>query len=63
LYWDFLMRHADVLGRNPRMSLQVKNLARLTAGERAAISRRAAAIRSGALEDARAALAGPRVKP
>jgi len=63
LYWDFLLRHAELLARNPRMSLQVKNLARLTARERAAINRRAAAIRGGDVGGARAALAGLGVKP
>jgi deoxyribodipyrimidine photolyase-related protein len=29
LYWDFLQRHKKLLERNPRMSMQVKNLARL----------------------------------
>lgn len=47
LYWDFLLRHAPVLGRNPRMALQVKNLARLTEPQRAAIRQRAAAIQTG----------------
>lgn len=30
LYWDFLIRHRDRLQGNPRMSLQVRNLDRLT---------------------------------
>ena len=47
LYWDFLMRHEAVLAGNPRMSLQVKNLARLTDAERRAVLDRAAAIRRG----------------
>ncbi len=47
LYWDFLMRHEALLGRNPRMALQVRNLARLTADERAAVMQRAAAVRDG----------------
>jgi deoxyribodipyrimidine photolyase-related protein len=47
LYWDFLGRHEQRLGANPRMALQVKNLARLGAGERTAIAARADAIRHG----------------
>jgi deoxyribodipyrimidine photolyase-related protein len=47
LYWDFLLRHAQLLARNPRMALQVKNAARLDAAERAAITLRADAIRAG----------------
>jgi deoxyribodipyrimidine photolyase-related protein len=45
LYWDFLLRHEKLLAANQRMSLQVRNLARLSAGEREAITARAAAIR------------------
>ena len=47
LYWDFLMRHEQRLAANPRMALQVKNLARLPAPEREAVAARAAAIRHG----------------
>ena len=50
LYWDFLARHAHRLGTNPRMALQVRNLARLTAAQRSAITARADAIRAGALD-------------
>jgi len=50
LYWDFLGRHADTLARSPRMALQVKNLARLSADARSAIGARADAIRAGALD-------------
>lgn len=46
LYWDFLERHEARLAANPRMALQVKNLARLTPAARAAIRARAAAIRA-----------------
>jgi deoxyribodipyrimidine photolyase-related protein len=47
LYWDFLMRHEVRLAANPRMALQVRNLARVDAAERSAIAARAAAIRGG----------------
>jgi deoxyribodipyrimidine photolyase-related protein len=47
LYWDFLMRHQAMLSGNPRMALQVKNLARLTEPQTQAIKGRAAAIRRG----------------
>ncbi len=47
LYWDFLMRHESTLARNPRMALQVKNVARLSDAQKQAVSERAAAIRRG----------------
>lgn len=47
LYWDFLMRHEAALTRNPRMTLQVKNVARLTDAQKLAVTDRAAAIRCG----------------
>jgi deoxyribodipyrimidine photolyase-related protein len=47
LYWDFLMTHEARFAKHPRMALQVKNVARLAADERAAISSRAAAVRRG----------------
>jgi deoxyribodipyrimidine photolyase-related protein len=47
LYWDFLLRHEARLARNPRMALQVKNLARLDDNHRQAVVRRAEAIRRG----------------
>ena len=55
LYWDFLMRHETRLAANPRMALQVKNVARLKDAEREAISARAAAIRRGEVGAAQAA--------
>jgi deoxyribodipyrimidine photolyase-related protein len=45
LYWDFLRRHRPLLAGNPRMSLQLKNESRLSAAERTAIERQAAAVR------------------
>ena len=47
LYWDFLMRHEVTLAKNPRMALQVKNLARMDARQRQEVVARAAAIRRG----------------
>ncbi len=47
LYWDFLMRHAPLLARNPRMALQVKNLARLSDADQQAVRERAAVLRRG----------------
>jgi deoxyribodipyrimidine photolyase-related protein len=47
LYWDFLMRHEPRLAKNPRMALQVRNLARLSDTQRQAIVLRADAIRRG----------------
>lgn len=46
LYWDFLLRHERLLAGNPRMGLQVKNLARLSPSEVSAIQKRAAEIRT-----------------
>ena len=45
LYWDFLMRHESVLKKNPRMAMQLKNLARLDAIAREAIATQATAHR------------------
>jgi deoxyribodipyrimidine photolyase-related protein len=53
LYWDFLLRHASTLAKNPRMALQVKNLARLDAAQRQGVAARAAAIRRGEVGVAR----------
>ena len=47
LYWDFLMRHEARLAKNPRMALQVKNLARLSEPQKLAVVERAGAIRRG----------------
>ena len=38
LYWDYLIKHADLLARNPRMLMQLKNLNRLTPEARESIS-------------------------
>ncbi len=45
LYWDFLARHRDALASNPRMVMQLKNLARLAPAKLAAIRARAAELR------------------
>lgn len=47
LYWDFLARHERRFERHPRLAPQVRNLARKSAGERAAIAARAQALRQG----------------
>ena len=47
LYWDFLMRHEALMAKNPRMALQVKNVARMGDDEKRAVVARAAAIRRG----------------
>ena len=41
LYWDYLMRHAETLAKNPRMAMQLKNLNRLTNAEQQAITSQA----------------------
>lgn len=45
LYWDFLMRHEDRLKQNQRMSMQVRNLSRLSEGDKTAIREQAEAVR------------------
>ncbi len=52
LYWDFLMTHEERFASHPRMALQVKNVARLAEPERAAVRRRAEAVRAGAWDQA-----------
>ncbi len=46
LYWDYLLRHETLLRGNQRMTMQLKNLARLSDERRAAIRERAAAIKA-----------------
>ncbi|HEY9193846.1 MAG TPA: cryptochrome/photolyase family protein [Methyloversatilis sp.] len=60
LYWDFLMRHEPALAANPRMALQVKNVARLTDAQKQALRQRAAAIRRGEVGAAQTAPAAAR---
>jgi deoxyribodipyrimidine photolyase-related protein len=45
LYWDFLMRHEARLRGNPRMAMQLRNLARLDGDTRTAIQEQAATHR------------------
>jgi len=45
LYWDFLMRHEEVLSQNQRMALQVRNVSRIPADEQEAIRDQADAWR------------------
>ena len=47
------MRHEATLAKNPRMALQVKNLARLTNVQKQAVNERAGAIRRGEIGVAR----------
>lgn len=47
LYWDFLVRHESALAKNPRLALQVKNIARLSDEDKQAVHERASAIRRG----------------
>jgi len=47
LYWDFLRRHQALLGQNPRMGMQLKNLQRLTPEQVAQIEAAAAQHRAG----------------
>jgi deoxyribodipyrimidine photolyase-related protein len=41
LYWDFLLKHEELLARNPRMAMQLKHLDRLDDGQRLAIRNQA----------------------
>ena len=49
LYWDFLIRHEVILQKNPRMAMQLKNLTRLDAPARDAITTQANAHRHAQL--------------
>ena len=49
LYWDFLMRHENLLKKNPRMAMQLKNLARLDATTRDRITAHATEHRDAQL--------------
>jgi len=41
LYWDYMIQHEAMLAKNPRMGMQLKNLGRLGAEQRDAISTQA----------------------
>ena len=45
LYWDFLSNHQKLLGKNPRMSIQLNNLRTLHSAQRKAIHRKANQVR------------------
>jgi deoxyribodipyrimidine photolyase-related protein len=45
-YWDFLLRHEGRLAKNPRVVMQVRNAARLTAIQRREITDHAARLRA-----------------
>lgn len=44
LYWDFLLRHQPLLAKNQRMSMQLKNLARLSPAQQTVIRQAAVKI-------------------
>jgi deoxyribodipyrimidine photolyase-related protein len=46
LYWDFLGRHSDRFGRNPRMRLMMNHYEKIPAVERDAIHTAAQALRA-----------------
>jgi deoxyribodipyrimidine photolyase-related protein len=49
LHWDFLMRHEALLTKNPRMTMQLKNLVRVDTPARYAITAQANAHRHAQL--------------
>ena len=50
LYWDFLIRHEDVLKKNQRMQLQLRNLNRLSDEDRLAIGEQAKVFKDSIIE-------------
>ncbi len=52
LYWDFLLRHETLLRKNQRMTMQLKNLDRLSKPERDAIQEQAARVKAQAIAQA-----------
>ena len=45
LYWDYLNRHVDVLAKNPRMLMQLKNLNRLSDSDKSDIAEQAQTLK------------------
>jgi deoxyribodipyrimidine photolyase-related protein len=45
LYWDFLARHEKLLKKNPRMTMQIRNLVRKDKSELKTIRRQAESLR------------------
>lgn len=50
LYWEYLLRHENILRKNQRMSLQVRNIDHLSQDERSKIIEQAKAIRRNPAE-------------
>jgi deoxyribodipyrimidine photolyase-related protein len=47
LYWDFLLRHQKRLAGNPRMTMQLRNLSRLSSTRQSEIGKQASEFRDG----------------
>ena len=60
LYWDFLARHEALLHANPRMAMQLRNLARLDGEARRAIADQADALRRRLASDSASSAASVR---
>jgi deoxyribodipyrimidine photolyase-related protein len=50
MYWDFLQRHEKILRSNPRMTLQVRNLEKLSPQEKKAIRKQAEVHRNEVMD-------------
>lgn len=51
LYWEYLLRHEHVLRKNPRMSMQVRNLARMGETQKNDVLAEAATVRRRCLSE------------